>query len=546
MLLIEAGKIKKYFGDRLILDIDDLKIYSGDRIGIIGRNGVGKTTLINILSEKLGPDEGWVRLHGTYSYISQLEEPDYRNISGEMASRFGIEILWNIYMSGGEKTRFKLADALDSNSVIMFADEPTSNVDIEGIGLMEKMFSEYRGALILISHDRSLLDNLCNKIFEIENSKIKIYNGNYTDYRNQKNQEKERAKFEYDEYIKKKKRLEGIINSTKQKVKSMKKTPKRMGNSEARLHKMGSKNARANLESAIKNVEKRIEHLEVKEKPKEQSRIKLDILNSSKLYSKIIIEGKDINKSFGKNIIFKNAEFNIYNESKVALVGPNGCGKTTLIKMIMDKDDSIKMARGVKAGYFSQDMNILDANSSIIKNVMKNSIYPEDFARLLLARLLFKGEDVYKKVNILSGGERVKVSFAKIILQDVNLLILDEPTNYMDIDALEVIEETLKNYDRTLLIVSHDRRLVDSIADHIMTIENYKIKMFMGTYKEYLSGKNKHLNNGEKEVKKQIIILKNRLSEVIGRLSMPSKHDDLEALDREYNEILDELKGFRV
>ena len=147
-------------------------------------------------------------------------------------------------------------------------------------------------------------------------------------------------------------------------------------------------------------------------------------------------------------------------------------------------------------------------------------------------------------MNILSGGERVKVSFAKIILQDINLLILDEPTNYMDIDALEVIEETLKNYDRTLLIVSHDRRFVDSVADHIMTIENYKIKMFMGTYKEYLSGKNKHLNNSEEEVKKQIIILKNRLSEIIGRLSVPSKHDDLEALDREYNEILDELKGF--
>ena len=132
--------------------------------------------------------------------------------------------------------------------------------------------------------------------------------------------------------------------------------------------------------------------------------------------------------------------------------------------------------------------------------------------------------------------------FVKIILQD----ILDEPTNYMDIDALEVIEETLKNYDRTLLIVSHDRRFVDSVADHIMTIENYKIKMFMGTYKEYLSGKNKHLNNSEEEVKKQIIILKNRLSEIIGRLSVPSKHDDLEALDREYNEILDELREFGV
>lgn len=544
MLLIEVSKIKKYFGDRLILDIDNLKIYSEDRIGIIGRNGVGKTTLLNILSQRLEPDEGWVKLYGAYSYISQLEEPNRKNINGEIASKFGVKTKWNNHMSGGEKTRFKLANALDDNSIIMFADEPTSNVDMEGIQLMEEMFGEYKGALIVISHDRGFLDKLCNKILEIENSKIKVYNGNYTDYKNQKTKEKERAEFEYEEYIKEKKRLEEVITSTKQKVKSMRKTPKRMGNSEARLHKMGPQKARANLERAVKNVEKRIEHLEIKEKPKEQLGIKLDVLDSNRLYGKIIIEGKNINKAFGKNIIFKNAEFNIYNGSKIALIGLNGCGKSTLIKMIMNNDDNIKIALGAKIGYFSQDMNILDVNLNILENVMETSIYPESFARLLLARLLFKREDIYKKVNVLSGGERVKVSFAKIVLQDINLLILDEPTNYMDIDALEVIEETLKNYDRTLLFVSHDRRFVNSVADCIMTIENYKIKMFTGNYTEYLSRKNKYLNNDEEEVKRQIIILKNRLSEVIGRLSMPSKHDDIEALDKEYHEILGELKKF--
>ncbi len=546
MLLIEADKIKKHFGDRLILDIDSLKIYLEDRIGIVGRNGAGKTTLINILSKRLEPDEGRIKLYGSYSYISQLGGPDSENIGGKIASKFGIETAWNNYMSGGEKTRFKLADSLDSNSIIVFADEPTSNVDMEGIGLMEEMFGGHKGALILISHDRGLLDKLCNKILEIENSKIKIYNGNYTDYKEQKAQEKERTKFEYEKYIKEKRRLGEVITYTKQKVKSMKKTPKRMGNSEARLHKTGTQKAKANLEKAIKNVEKRMEHLEVKEKPEKQPGIKLDILDSNKLYSKIIIEGKNINKSFDENVIFKNAEFNIYNGSRVALIGPNGCGKSTLIKMIANNEGSIKVARGAKIGYFSQDMDILDINLNILENVMESSIYPESLARLLLARLLFKGEEVQKKVNVLSGGERVKVSFAKIVLQDINLLMLDEPTNYMDIDALEVIEETLKNYDRTLLFVSHDRRFVNSVADHIMTIEEYKIKVFIGTYKEYLSGKNKRLNSNEEKINGQIIILENRLSEVTGKLSIPSGDDDLAALDKEYNEILNELKRLKL
>ncbi|NLK96570.1 MAG: ABC-F type ribosomal protection protein [Epulopiscium sp.] len=546
MLLLEAKNIKKYFGDRLILDVEGLNIYSEDRIGIVGVNGAGKTTLINIMCKKLEPDEGWVKLYGNYSYISQLDDPDYKHISDEMASKFGVPTSWNAYMSGGEKTRFKLALALETQSVLVFADEPTSNVDMEGIELMEKRFEEYKGALLLISHDRDFLDKLCNKILEIEHGKIKMYNGNFSDYVAQKKQEVERAQFEYEEYVKEKKRLQEVIIETKQKVRSIRKTPKRMGNSEARLHKMGNQKAKANLERAIKNVEKRIEHLEVKEKPKEQESIKLDLSDNNKLHSKIIIEGKNIHKAFGDKIIFQNAEFSIYNNEKVALIGSNGCGKTTLIKMIMDREDPIKIAQGAKIGYFSQDMSILNEHSSIIENVMESSIYPENFARTLLARLLFKRDDVYKKVNVLSGGERVKVSFAKIILMDINLLILDEPTNYMDIHSLEVVENALKEYDRTILFVSHDRRFVGSVANCIMTIEDHKINMFKGTYKEYLSRKKLKRENNEKEVaQKQILILQNRLTEIIGRLSMPSKKDNVEALDKEYYEILSRLKELK-
>lgn len=545
MLLMECSNIKKYFGDRLLLDIDNLKVYSEDRIGIVGVNGVGKTTLVNMLSGKLEPDEGWVKLYGRYSYISQLGEPKNKKISSEMASKFSVANTWSENMSGGEKTRFKLADGLACNSLLIFADEPTSNVDMEGIELMEKKFGEYKGALVLISHDRSFLDKLCNKILEIEGSRIKVYSGNYSDYAAEKARERERVEFEYEEYVKEKKRLQEITIDTKEKVKSIKRTPKRMGNSEARLHKMGGQKAKANLERAVKSIQKRIEHLEVREKPKKQQDIKLDISDSNRLHSKIIIEGSNINRVFGDKIIFNNAEFSIYNESKIALIGTNGCGKSTLIKMIINNDQSIKIAQGAKIGYFSQDMSTLEEELTIIENIMESSIYNETFARLLLARLLIKGEDIYKKVSALSGGERVKVSFGKILTQDINLLILDEPTNYMDINSLEVVEKMLKEYDRTLLFVSHDRRFVDSVADTIMTIEDSKIKVFKGNYKEYVASSNVEVNTDKEEIEKQIFVLQNRLSEVLGRLSMPSKKDNVPALDREYYSILAELKKLK-
>lgn len=542
MLLIECNNIKKYFGDKLILDFEHLEVHSEDRIGVVGINGAGKTTLLNILSSRLEPDEDQVKLYGRVAYISQLEPAERQNISSEMASRFGVGTVWNEHMSGGEKTRFKLAAALDDNSSVILADEPTSNVDMEGIELMAEKFMEYNGALMVISHDRNFLDKICNEILEIEDGKIKLYNGNYSAYRDQKIHERERAQLEYEEYVKEKKRLEGVIEGLKRNVKSMRKTPKRMGNSEARLHKMGPQKSQAALERAVKNVEKRIQHLEVKEKPKEQPEIKLDIQEGDRLHSKIIIEGKNITKVFGEKIIFKEASFSIYNNSKVALIGPNGCGKTTLIKMIMDNDASIRIAKGAKIGYFSQEMDILNKNLSIIENVMESSIYPESFARLLLARLLFRGDEVYKKVHVLSGGEQVKVSFAKMLLQDINLLILDEPTNYMDINSLEVMEESLREYNGTLLFVSHDRRFVDALADHIMTIEDMKIRMFSGNYAEYLEKRKKSGNETKEDIEKQVLLLRNRLSEVIGRLSMPSKNDDVEALNKEYFKIMDELR----
>ncbi|MFZ7101755.1 MAG: ribosomal protection-like ABC-F family protein [Peptococcaceae bacterium] len=545
MLLIECSKIKKYFGERLIIDVEELKIYTEDRIGLVGVNGAGKTTLMNILCQRLEPDEGWVKLYGSYSYVSQLEEPDGKSINAEMASRFGVAATWDEKMSGGEKTRFKLARSLSTESQLLLADEPTSNMDLEGIELLENSLVGDSGGLVLISHDRSLLDKVCNKIMEIEDGKVKVYHGNYSDYRAQKRKAGERAQFEYQQYRKEKKRLERVSVDLKERVTTMRKTPKRMGNSEARLHKMGNQKAKANLDRAQKNIESRIRHLEVKARPKDQEIIRLDVTDSAKLHSKIIIEGRNINKKFGKKVIFTDGEFKIYNGSKTALLGPNGCGKSTLLKMIMHNDESVKITPGAKIGYFSQDMDILQTDLTILENVMENSSYPETLIRIFLARLLFKGDDIHKKISVLSGGERVKVSLAKILLQEINLLILDEPTNYLDINSLEVIEEVLRGYQGALLFVSHDRRLISSVADHIMTIADHKIRIFTGSYQEYAARKNKCGDEQQEEIKKQLFVLQNRLAEIIGRLSLPDKKDDPARLDKEYRQVLTEIKSMK-
>ncbi len=508
------------------MDIENLCIYDQNRIGIVGVNGAGKTTLLNLLSQRIEPDEGWVKLYGECAYISQLEPPEEKTIKQETASKFKVPQTYRESMSGGERNRFKLAASLGQNHAIIFADEPTSNMDIEGIQLVENSFANFSGALVLISHDRDLLDSLCNKIIEIEEGKIKTYSGNYSEYIKQKTEERELAQFEYEQYVKEKKRLERVIISTREKVKSIRKTPRRMGNSEARLHKMGNQRAKANLDRAIKNVEARIQHLEVKEKPPKIEKIKFDIGDVQKIYSKVIIEGNGINKSFGDKVIFKDAQFHLENGAKAGLIGPNGCGKTTLLKMILNQESPIKIAPNVRIGYFSQELSILDENKSILDNVMAESVYEESFVRILLARLLFKRDSVYKKVRVLSGGERVKASFAKIICSGFNLLILDEPTNYLDLNSLEVVEEVLREYEHTLLFVSHDRRFINSVANQIMIIEDCKLKTFKGSYDEYMASKTEVKDRKKEQIKEEILRLETRLTEVISKISMPSKKVD--------------------
>lgn len=545
MLKINIKNMKKYYGARLVLDIEELKVHQGDKIGIVGVNGVGKTTLLEIIAKRIEFDSGdcFANNDSTIKYISQLGKPAKKKISGKYASIFQVESEWNDNMSGGEKTRFKLAEGFEGQSSLMLIDEPTSNLDINGIELITSNFKTYRETCLIVSHDRNFLDKACNKILEIEEGKVKVYNGNYSKYLELKQKEIARKEFEYDEFTKEKKRLTNLKKNIEDKSKGVTTTPNRMGNSEARLHKMGGQQNQRKLDSFAKSIQSRINHLEEKEKPKEEDGIRIKILDSSKPHGKILIKGENINKSYGDNMIFKDANFKIDNTRKIALLGQNGSGKTTLINMIL-REEGIDISKNVRIGYFSQSMNILDEKKTILENVMENSIHNESFARLILARLLVRGDKVYEKLEVLSGGERVKISFAKIILEDINFLILDEPTNFLGINSLEVIEELLIDYNGTILLVSHDTRFIENIADELLIIEDRKIKNYKGTYTEYLKVKDKRkLSTKEKETEEKRMLLKIKISALISELSIEENEDKKRELDEKYKERLDELKN---
>lgn len=548
MLLMEAVNLEKYYGDRKIIDIPNLKIYNDDKIGLVGINGTGKTTLINVLAGICKPDKGYVKGYGKITLINQLGSSEARTLNKHIARKFNSPHIWNDSMSGGEKTKFKMAEGLSGisgSSDLLFADEPTSNLDLEGIQLLEKCLLSYKGGIVLVSHDRELLDKVCNKIYELSDGGFKIYNGNFSDYKLQKTAQQQRQIFEYNSYINEKQRFESAMHQLQQNVKSLNKTPKRMGNSEARLHRLGNQRAEANLDNSAKRIKSRLDHLDIKEKPRSTVKIKFDAdaITNDMLHKKILISGRGISKAFKNKTIFSNTDFDIYNGTKTALLGPNGSGKTTLLRMILSADEGIDSSEKLKIGYFSQTLDILDDSKSILDNIMEHSIYDETFGRTLLSRLLFKREDVYKSISVLSGGERVKAAFAKILLMDNNMLILDEPTNYLDINSIEAMEEALVEYDRTMLFVSHDRHFISTVANRIINIENYSLVNFNGSYSEFLS---LEFKNNSNTVNNRITILQNRQAELISRLSIAANKDNKALLEEEYNELINELKSLKA
>ncbi|MCI6736892.1 MAG: ABC-F type ribosomal protection protein [Intestinibacter sp.] len=553
MSLLKVKNLKKYYSDRLVLDIDIFEINEGDKIGLIGGNGVGKSTFIKAIIGEIEIDSGEVNLTDSYSYISQIGDEAQSYSGNKIKGLLNAPDKYEEFLSGGEKIKVKIVNALKDNKKLIIADEPTSNLDKESIEVLTDMLKKHEGALLIVSHDRDVLDALCTTIAQIEDSKIKTYKGNYTNYLKLKDAEKCRQDFEYNQYISEKHRLEKAMEGKIQTRNNIRKTPKRMGNSEARLHKMGGQGNKRKLDKNIKAISTRIERLEVKEKVKEIEPIKINIQKGMEIVSKNLVEVNNLDLKAGDKLLLEDVSFKIKRNKKIALLGANGSGKTTLLKKIIDasktenlRGKNIKINNKVKIGYFSQNQDTLNEEKSILENVKYNSSYNETFIRINLSLFGFREDDVYKKVEDLSGGERVKVALCKVILEDNNLLILDEPTNYLDIISMKSLEDALKNTEKTMIVVSHDKHFIEDICDYFLEIKDKKIIQFSGDYDSYIEEKNKEkLNEEDQKNSNEILILENRLSNLISMICMETDKELKEKYEKEFDEISDKLKKLR-
>lgn len=543
MLLLEAKQLEKSYDGKLIIkQTEPLQLFANDRVGLVGLNGTGKSTFLKLLAETEVRDAGFIQHYGPIAIVSQFDQEEQRITSKS-------EAVWNLQgkkydtMSGGERTRTQIAAALEQDPDILILDEPTSHLDVDGMDQLAGVLQHFKGALLLVSHDRVFLDMICTKIIEIDDQTFTTYPGNYSDYQIQKDQQRKREHLEYEQYVKEKARLEKTAKEKAAKARDLKNKPTRMSFSEAKLGKGKLQNAKRSLEKKSKVIEKRIEMLDKKEKPKKQQNVEFDIQRFSKIHGKQVLAVKNLSLRFDEKSLVQNLTFCVKPGMKVVLTGKNGTGKSTLLQEIYNGNEAIEKSNQLKVGYFHQHLNILDPQKSILDNVMENSLYDETWVRTILARMLFKREDVFKRVEVLSGGERMKTALAKLFLSDYNVLLLDEPSNYLDLFTREALEEVLVAYPGTFILATHDRRLMEKTATHILELQPPKAYWFEGDYTEFKkqrSGTQNDLNHDDELLKLQF-----EMTELISQLSTCSDINKKGELDQRYNEVLHRMNKLR-
>lgn len=546
-LVLQAHQISKSYGEQQLFNSFSLKVYSGERIGITGPNGAGKSTLLKVLAGIESPDEGSVRLYTSYSFLRQQDDGVPESMASSLPVGRNQRLMglldWepdrqHVHLSGGEKAKLRFLHAFDPDCGILFADEPTSNLDMESADIVKKELKAYKGTLLLVSHDRDLLDELCDTILEIMNGEVRVFPGNYTQYVRQREAEYQRQVFEYESYIRERERLKERILERKANRQTVRKTPSRMGNSEARLHRRNWTAIQKKLSQSIEQLETRLEKLEKKEKPRELPQVLIKIEPPSNPVSSKAVRARNLTIGFNVRKLITNATFEIPTGKRTALLGKNGSGKTTLANLIAERDSRLSIAPGVEFGYFKQDFSILDETRSILENVMAESEKPEHEVRGVLARLLIPAGHVHKPVALISGGEKVKVSIARLLVSKANFIILDEPTNYLDVFSLEALESVLKDYTGTLLLISHDRQFVENIAQRLLIIEDNRLKTFEGSLKEYeesIRAKEERTvsSSGLEETIRQM-----KLAELSAKISACSDESQKQELEAQYQALL--------
>jgi ATPase subunit of ABC transporter with duplicated ATPase domains len=533
MIEIVLNKVVKNYGFKNILNNISFDIKTGERVALIGTNGCGKTTILKIIAgiENINSGMVTIRKNSTIGFLNQInnqEESDvtvkdiiYRglnniiemknkldeyeqrlsNASGQELNKVinsytslqekfinigGYEIdtkvnkIINVFkindmlernyntLSGGEKTIVSLASLLLKEPDILLLDEPTNHLDIDAIEWLEQFLNNYKGTVLIVSHDRYFLDKTTTKTLLIEREDIEIFNGNYSYYLEEN---EKRIMLEFKDFKTQAKQIEAMKQAIK------------------RLREWGKIGENEKFFKRAACIEKRLERLEILDKPIEKKNIPISFELSSRSGNDVI-KIKNLNLSFDDKIIFDKASMELSYGERVCIMGKNGSGKTTLIKAILDNNnESIKIGSNVSIVYVPQEIIFEDENITIIDEARKYFEGPESYLRASLFKFLFTGENIFKRLSALSGGERTRLKLFCLMQKENNLLILDEPTNHIDIDTKEILENALNEYAGTILFISHDRYFINKLANRIIYIEDRRLVSYIGNYNDFKDSK---------------------------------------------------------
>lgn len=610
MFELSLVNVKKYMEATLVLKNINFQVYSGEKVGIVGVNGSGKTTVLKLIAGILpmdycvgypgatspGYDEGFINKPSgaTCAYLEQI--PQYENgikvidvlkmafsevyeieekmhkledemkvLKGEELERSlkqysrlvqsyevkggynteeklakictGLKFTQNFLdkefnlLSGGEKTTVILGKLLMDNPDILLLDEPTNHLDMDSIEWLERYLNNYDGIVIIVSHDRYFLDNVVSKIIEIEDMESKTYKGNYSSYVKQKEEKLLEQMHKYKEQQKEIKSMESTIKD---------------------LRDWAIRADNSKFFKRAASMEKRLERMKSNEdaqKPKiENKTMKLNFKNSERSGEETI-KAKGLCKSYIDKVIFNEADLLINFKERVALVGPNGSGKTTFLKMLLGEEapdkGTVELGANVKVGYLPQVITFDNEEYTVIQAFRDDISILEGQAREYLSKFMFFGNSVFKKVKALSGGERIRLKLSMLLYEDINLLILDEPTNHLDIDSIETLEEALEEFKGTIFFISHDRYFINKIGERIIAIEDNKFKSYLGNYDYYKEIQDRvKLEKEINDLQKEKVIKKEKKKKEIDEVK--KRENEIKKLEIKIQKLEKELEGIEL
>lgn len=593
MIELALKEVEKYFGGNRIFNNITFEVQSTERVGLIGRNGTGKTTVFKIIAGIERQDKGSIstRKNSTVGYLHQIPvflehfkvidvlktafeiqyeinkelkmlEVQMSNLKekeleftlrkyGELNElyeakggyeieekmskvctglKFNDEFLNRefITLSGGEKTIIMLGKILLENPDILLLDEPSNHLDVTSIEWLEGYLKAYKGTVIVISHDRYFLDRVVTKIVEIEDGETSFYHGNYSYYV----KEKQRRIFEqFEDYKDQQKKIKAMEKAIKQ------------------LREWAIQGGNEKFFKRAESMQKRLDKVERVDKPLiDQPRIKLDFTEADRS-GKDVLSIKGICKSFEDKKVLEDLYLDVRYGEATALVGNNGSGKSTIIKSVLGEvipeKGEIKLGANTKIGYLPQNITFNNEDLTVIEAFREDITISEGAARGILAKFLFYGESVFKKVKNLSGGEKSRLKLCKLIQNDINLLILDEPTNHLDIDSREMLEEALAEFRGTILFISHDRFFINKLAERVCEIEDKKIINYYGDYEYYREKKNEFKGH-KTETPREEKTNKKQYSEKPKKQVNTNKLKETENLESTIQELEAKLKNIDI